>query len=551
MYFSKFKFFTLSISLLTLSISCKQESQDQEHIIIDRDISYMTSGGEIHPLQANMDIRHYTLDLDVDIENQSISGSNTIEVILEQPSDSLLFDLVHFLKVDRITVNDESKDFFQKHDYIYIVDNNSFSAGKQTVKIEYGGKPPVAVKPPWDGGFTWTEDKSGNPWVVINCQGEGGKVYFPCKDHPSDEPNEGVDIIITVPDGLKVASFGLLQSETKKENNKTRFHWKTNYTISNYCVIFNVANYHVAKRMYTTIEGNQVPMEFYILEEDKENANRVFDIRERDTQILEKYLGEYPWVNEKIGIVQVSNPGMEHQTMVTFGDPFEFKVLYGQPYSANLYHEFGHEWFANKVTNSDWAHMWIQEGIDTYLESFFFKEYGGEKAYDSIISVFKNRVKNEQALVLGDHVKEADTYTSDLYFKGAFFMHSLKTIMGDELFFTTLKELANNSKYTYDNTVTTDDVELLFSTRSGKNLKPFFDFYLRTTNKVNISIKKTDNEKYSITSSNAPIALPIELTTSNDTIPILLEKNKPIVVESKTEPVLDADKNYLVDITIN
>ena len=429
----------------------------------DRDISYMTSGGAIHPLQANMDILHYALTLDVHIEDQSIDGNATIDVLLEKPTDSILFDLVHLLKVKKVMVNGTPKNFVQKKDCIYITDANSFEAGKQRISIDYGGKPPIAIKPPWDGGFTWTQDKSGNPWVAINCQGEGGKVYFPCKDHPSDEPNEGVDLFVTVPEGLKVASFGVLQSETKKPNNRTQFHWKTDYPISNYCVVFNIANYHIQRRSYTTIDHHEVPMVFYVLEEDKAHADTVLDIRTRDTHILEKYLGEYPWINDKIGIAQVPNPGMEHQTMVTFGDAFEFKNVHGQPYSANLYHEFGHEWFANKVTNSDWAHMWIQEGIDTYIESLLFKELGGEKAYDSIIQKFKSRIKNEQALVLGDHITEADTYTSDIYFKGALFMHSLKTVIGDEVFFKTLKELATNPQYTYDNTVTTDDVEQLFS----------------------------------------------------------------------------------------
>lgn len=541
---SNSKLFFLVLSVFFAIQSCKKEKE------VNRDISYMTSGGEIHPLQANMDIRHYTINLDVDIENESIEGSNTIDVILQQPTDSLLFDLVNFLKVEKITVNRETKNFYQKDDYIYIVDSKTFQSGKQTIKIEYGGKPPVAVKPPWDGGFTWTQDKRGNPWVVINCQGEGGKVYFPCKDHPSDEPNDGVDLYITVPEDLTVASFGVLQSDKKIGDNKRQFHWKTNYTISNYCVVFNVAKYHVAKRMYTTIDNNQVPMEFYILEEDKEHADKVLDIRERDTRILEKYLGEYPWINEKIGIAQVSNPGMEHQTMVTFGDPFTFKILYGEPYSANLYHEFGHEWFANKVTNSDWAHMWIQEGIDTYIESFFFKEVGGEQAYDSIINVFKKRIKNEQALVLGDHVNEADTYTSDLYFKGAFFMHSLKTVIGDDVFFATLKELATDPNYTYDNTVTTADVEHLFSKRSGQNLKPFFDFYLRTTDKIKINIEKIDEESYTISSSNAPLPLHMQITTSLGIQNIMLEKNIPITITSKTAPILDASNNYLVDLEL-
>lgn len=510
----------------------------------DRDISYMTSGGKLHPLQANMDVRHYTLSLDVDIKNQSIEGSLIADVILEKETDSLLFDLVHLLKVEKVTVNDIPTSFFQKKDFLYIVNKDNFNSGKQSIGIVYGGKPPVAVKPPWDGGFTWTTDKSGNPWVAINCQGEGGKIYFPSKDHPSDEPNEGVDLYITVPNGLKVASFGLLQSEIRKDNGRTQFHWKTNYTISNYCVVFNIANYYVAKRDYTTIEGNVVPMEFYILEEDKEHANEVLDIRERDTRVLEKYLGEYPWAKEKIGIAQVPNPGMEHQTMVTFGDPFVFKKLYGQPYNSNLYHEFGHEWFANKVTNNDWANMWIQEGIDTYTESFFFREFGGEKAYDSIIARFKNRIKNKQPIVIGYEATEAEIYTGDIYSKGAFFMHSLKTVIGDTLFFKTLKELATDPKYTYDNTVSTDDVEKLFSKRANTDLKPFFDFYLRTTDRLNVIIKEAKNGTYIIESNNAPVPLPIEITTSEGSIKRILQKGRPIEISSKTLPTTDVEKNY-------
>jgi aminopeptidase N len=536
MKYSRFRFLFI---LLLFSLNSKAQN---------RDISYMTSGGAIHPLQANMDIRHYTLDLDVDIEKQSIDGTATIDVLLDKPADSLLFDLVHLLKVKKVMVNGKPKNFFQKKDFIYITDANTFKAGTQSISIAYGGKPPVAIRPPWDGGFTWTKDKSGNPWVAINCQGEGGKIYFPCKDHPSDEPNEGVDLFITVPEGLKVASFGVLQSETKKATNKTEFHWKTNYTISNYCVVFNIANYHVEKRNYTTIDNHEVPIVFYVLEEDKAHADAVLDIRTRDTHILEKYLGEYPWINDKIGIAQVPNPGMEHQTMVTFGDPFVFKKIHGEPYSANLYHEFGHEWFANKVTNSDWAHMWIQEGIDTYIESFFFKEVGGEKAYDSIINTFKSRIKNEQALVLGDHVNEADTYTSDLYFKGAFFMHSLKTVIGDDVFFATLKELATNPIYTYDNTVTTEDVEQLFSSRSKTNLKPLFDFYLRTTEKIAIEIHKTTADHYTITSVNVPMPIPIEVTTSSGIKTVVLEQDKPITIINNTVPLVDGRGDYLTKV---
>ncbi len=516
----------------------------------DRDISYMSSGGKLKPLQANMDIRHYTLALDVDIPNQAINGYCEIELVLSQPTDTILFDLVHLLTVKNIQVENKRTNFYQQADYIYIVDRAGFKAGRHKIKIEYGGIPPVAVRPPWKGGFSWKVDGKGNPWVVINCQLEGAKIYFPCKDHPGDEPNEGADLIITVPKGLTVAGPGLLQSVKNKKNKQT-FHWKTNYTISNYCILFDIGKYDIVKRTYQTIEGNNVPMVFYVLEEDKGMAEKILDMRERDTRILEKYFGEYPWAKEKIGIAQVPNPGMEHQTMITYGDKsgkFIFSKVGTEDYSANLFHEFAHEWFANKVTNKDWAHMWIQEGITTYSEALFCREAAGERGYDSMMVRIKNGIRNEKPLVQGDEVNSADSYTGDIYTKGAFFMHTLRYILGDTVFFKTLRQLATEPQFTYDNFVTTDDVEKLFSKQSGKNLKPLFDFYLRTTSKLEIKIKQTGFQKYTMTVPNLPMNLPIDILTDNGVRHIIL-KEKEYVINSQTMPVVDVKGFYLKTVT--
>ena len=198
--------------LFFLALLCSGNSFSQ-----NRDISYMTSGGKLNPLQAIMDIRHYTLNLNVDPINKTIKGNVEIILNLSKPTDTLLIDLVHLMLVEKIKVNNGPVAFSQKDDKIYITSSAGFKQGQQKINIEYGGEPPVAVKPPWDGGFTWTKDSNGNPWIVINCQGEGGKLYFPCKDHPSDEPNEGVDLNITVPSDLVVAGPGLLQKIITKK----------------------------------------------------------------------------------------------------------------------------------------------------------------------------------------------------------------------------------------------------------------------------------------------------------------------------------------------
>ncbi len=516
----------------------------------DRDISYMSSGGKLNPLQANMDIRHYTLSLDVDIANESIAGYVMIDFNLQQSMDTVLFDLVHFLNVTKISSGKKSKTFFRERDFIYIVDAHGFKAGRQSIKIEYNGKPPVAVNPPWKGGFSWKTDSTGNPWVSINCQSEGAKVYFPCKDHPSDEPNEGVDMFITVPKGLTVAGPGLLQSVSTKKNKQT-FHWKTNYTISNYCIVFDIGKYVVVKRNYTTIDGNKVPMEFYVLEEDKSYAQKVLDLRERDTRILEKYFGEYPWVKEKIGIAEVPNSGMEHQTMITFGEKsvnFKTQKVGNMDYNGNLFHEFAHEWFANKVTNKDWSQMWIQEGIATYAEALFCREASGERGYDSMIVKFKTRIKNKTPVVQGDEINSDKAYVGDIYPKGAFFMNTLRYVLGDALFFPTLKKLATDPKYTYDNFVTTDDVEKLFSSESGKDLKPLFDFYLRTTKKLEIVIKQTGFHEYSVRSTNLPMPLYIEILTNTGIQKITLSDKEERIISNYT-PVVDPNGYYLKTFT--
>ena len=515
-----------------------------------RDLSYLTTGGKLHPLQAIMDIRHYTIVIDVDIANKSIKGSTEVSLNLSKKTDSLLLDLIHLYTVTKVKVNNKAVAFTQQDDQVLMTSPTGFAIGNQKVLIEYNGIPPVAIKPPWDGGFTWSKDSNGNDWISINIQAEGGKMYFPCKDHPSDEPNEGADLKITVPKHLVVAGPGLLQSVTTK-NNKSTYYWKTKYTISNYCILFNIGKYKVAKDEYTTILGNKVPIEYYVLEVDTAQAKRVIAVKKRDSKILEKYFGEYPWAKEKIGIAEVPNSGMEHQTMITFDNKFSYKLVGGQEYSDNLFHEYAHEWWANKVTNKDWGHMWIQEGIGTYAEALAMLELGGESAYDEMIAAHRRGSRNRNPIVpASEEVSENEVYAGgDIYGKGSFFMHSLRYVIGDAIFFPTLKKLATDPQSTYDNFVTTTDVEKLFSSAAGQDLKPFFDFYLRTTNLLDITIKEVGFHKYQIKVNNSFMPLPLEITTNGQTNRMVIAKDV-ITVNSTSPPQVDAKGFYLKKVTI-
>lgn len=503
----------------------------------------LTNGGKLDPRQAIMDIRHYTIALDVNFDQHSIDGYTIIDFIMAKPTKQLLFNLLDSLNVSKVLVNNKAEQFEYKDNKITIDLTKELPAGRASVKVLYGGKPHVARRPPWDDGFIWSHDSAGHPWMGVTEEGAGGKLYFPCKDHPSDESNEGVDMIITVPKDLVVAGPGLLQSVIKNGPRAT-YHWKTNYTINNYSIVFTVGDFVDVTRKYTTVNGNIVPIHFYVLKEHEGKAAHHLDIFEKTIHEQEKYFGEYPWAKEKIGIVEAPYLGMEHQTMNGYGNNFRYIKVGGEDYDELMHHEFGHEWWGNKVTAKDWADYWIHEGICTFGDALYIREFDGEAAYIKHFQQVSFHFENKLPIVQHPDMDEESAYIGDIYDKGAFFMHTLRYVMGDSLFFPALKKFVTSPKYTYDNLVSTDDVEQFFTQQAGRNLKPLFNMYLRTTDKLEIDVKQTRLNRYEVRLQNISIPLPVDITTATGTKRIMLDE-KGVTIESSTPPVIDPNTFYL------
>ncbi len=510
--------------------------------------SAFTSGGKLKPEQAIMDVRHYNIALSMDIAKKSISGYAIINFYLSQPTNTLLFDLLDSFTVKNVFVNGKKNAFEYHNNLITIHLASSLSAGKSSVKVEYNGKPHVAIRPPWDDGFIWATDSSGNPWIAITAEAAGGKLYFPCKDHPSDEPDDGVDMFITVPKGLVVAGPGLLQKVTTKNSTST-YHWKTIYNINNYSILFNIGKYKVVSRTYTTISGNHVPMEFYVLEEHADKAAHQLELLEMGAHIEEKYFGEYPWAKEKIAIAETPHLGMEHQTMNAYGNKFRYEKIGGMDYDWLMHHEFGHEWWGNKITAKDWADYWIHEGICSFGDALYIRDMAGEQAYINHFQMVALGIKNDKPIVSGKDLDEETAYIGDIYSKGAFFMHTLRYVLGDSIFFPALKQFATDPRYTYNNLVSTDDIQQFFSKASGTDLKPLFDLYLRTTEKLEVKVLQIKKDKYLVKLLNIDMPLPLDIVTDNGTkrIPII---KKGVEITSNSLPQIDPDMYYLKKLII-
>src|SRR3569833_2884441 len=240
--------------------------------------------------------------------------------------------------------------------------------------------------------------------------------------------------------------------------------------------------------------------------------------------------------------------GMEHQTMVAYGNKFRYTKIGGEDYDWLMHHEFGHEWWGNKVTAKDWADYLIHEVICSFGDALYTKEFAGEDAYNKIFQHSVLTFENKLPIVQHPDIDEEAAYIGDIFSKGAFFMHTLRYVMGDTLFFSTLKKFVTSPQYTYDNLVNTDDVEQFFTKESGRDLKPLFDLYLRTINKLDIHVQALPGNKYLVQTQNINIPLPLDITADCKTKRLEVD-NKGVKIDSKTLPAIDPEVFYLKKVT--
>jgi len=512
---------------------------------------FYASGGQLSKNQAQYDVIYYQLNLEVNFDKKSIAGYT--RVLLKPLAGGLNhieMDLIDNYKVSRVLLDKENAvSYNHQNDKIFIeLNGNPLSGSLLDLKIFYHGQPPIAIKPPWIGGFNWSKDSLGNDWVGLSCQGEGAKIWFPCKDHQSDKP-DSASINITVPDDYFCASNGSLRKVTTLRKGFKTYQWFTQYPISNYNVNVSIGKYEQVENQYVTEQRKRMPVTYYVLPYHMDEADRLVNMAIDMLQTYRKFYGEYPFVKEKFGLVDTDYLGMEHQTINAYGNNFDFTTIDGFEFDNLMLHEMGHEWWGNKVTAKDLADMWIQEGICTYGEALYLQDKLGEPAYHEKMEKIRNIIKNKIPVIVKRNANSHESYHPDIYYKGAYLMHSLRYIMGDPTFFKTLKEFATSPKYTYSNLVNTDDFIELVVQRTNSDIGKFVEYFLYTIKLPEVFIEQVSDQHYQVSIPNIDFQLPMNVQTESESKTILLGET-PVNIISASQPVVDEKNWYLKNIRV-
>ncbi len=451
------------------------------------------TGGSLMPEQACYDVRYYDLALFVNPADSSIDGSVQINADIVHPIDWLVVDLDTLLKIHKIVKLDiageeNQTSYHRKVGKIWIYLGRTHQPGESVrVKIYYGGKPRVAPRPPWDGGFTWARTASGSPWIATTCEGEGPDIWWPCKDHVSDEP-DSMGIHIRVPEPLVCASNGRLRSVEKHPDHTTTYHWFVSTPINNYDVALNIAPYKLIKKTYKSVTGEKFPVMFWVLPEDYEKGQAFMPEILKHLRFFEELLGPYPFRADKYGVVQTPHLGMEHQTIIAYGANFNNSAMTRKDwgFDALHHHELSHEWWGNMVTNADWKDMWLHEGFASYMQALYLEKIGGKKAYHDYLNSIRHSFTERYAIAPRESQTGKQIYRAPIYMKGAWVLHTLRYLIGDAAFFKALRRMAYPDPAMEKITdgrqtrfATTDDFLQIAEQASGQPLDWFFEVYLR------------------------------------------------------------------------
>ncbi|MGB2870188.1 MAG: M1 family metallopeptidase, partial [Bacteroidota bacterium] len=382
--------------------SCILGAQERKATVFTR---ADTLRGMLTPVRTCYDVLFEHLDVKIDPARKFVGGSNTITFRAAEDFSVMQVDLFANMNVDSLVVdNTMTAQYERELGAVFVKIPRTLQKGTlHDLAFYYSGSPQEAKNPPWSGGFSWTTDKQGNPWVVVTCQGTGASLWWPNKDHQSDEPDSML-ISVTVPPGLEDVSNGKLRSRVVYPNGWTKFDWFVSNPINNYCVTVNVGKY---AHFGDTFKGEEqeYTLDYYVLPENLEKAKVQFQQVKPMLKCYEKYFGPYAFANDGYKLIECPHNGMEHQSAVAYGN------LYLQGYRGRTWapvglkfdfiiiHESAHEWWGNSLTAADIADMWIHESFGAYAEALYIECLHGRKESLEYINGKKSNVQNDAPII--------------------------------------------------------------------------------------------------------------------------------------------------------
>lgn len=516
--------------------------------------------GQLTPLRTCYDVTYYHLDFDINIPKRSIAGSNLIKFKTIQDFNRIQIDLFDNMAIDKILYRGKQLKYTREFNAVFIDFPTQIKANTlDSILVYFSGTPHQANRAPWDGGFDWKKDSNNKPWVASANQGIGASLWWPNKDHQSDEP-DSVLISVTVPKELMNVSNGRLRNTESIGKKKTKFNWFVSNPINNYNIAINIGDYVHFQDSFNGEKG-KLDIDYYVLRENIERAKPHFEANVKPMlKAFEYWFGPYPFYEDSFKLIETSHLGMEHQSGIAYGNRFLNGYLgrdgsgtgWGLKWDFIIIHEAGHEWFGNNITASDIADMWIHESFTNYSEALYIDYYFGKKAGQEYIHGNRRAIQNKTPIQGQYHVNNEGS--GDMYNKGGVLHNMIRTIIADDdKWRSILRGL--NAKF-YHQQVDYDDIVNFINQESGLNFNSIFEQYVKTTLIPVLCISETKDGKVQTKWKNTVknFEMPVYIGTADNNLKAIniTNNDQTLNIHNLTKENIKIDTfNYYIDIQKN
>lgn len=432
--------------------------------------------GSLNEFRNVYDVKYYNLHLRIIPEQRYIAGSNTIHFLVKNDFRRIQLDLFDNLKIDSVIFRGQTLKFKREGNAFFVDFPVTQKKGDlASVKVHYQGNPIVAERAPWDGGFVWERDSLFQPWVGVACEGIGASLWWPNKDHLSDEP-DSMQISLEVPKGLMAVANGNLRKKSELPDDFVRFDWFVSYPINSYNVTANIADYAHIQDTYENKKGEKLDLDYYVLAYNEAKAREHFKQVHKMLACFEESYGPYPFWKDGYALVETPYWGMEHQGAIAYGNEYQSNEF---GFDFIIIHESAHEYWGNSVSVKDHAEMWIHEAFTTYAETLYLEcrnDYDTSVAY---LMTQKPKIENQLPIIGPMGVNYSGWEDADMYYKGAWMLHSMRnTLNNSALWHASIKSLYKEFAMSQPDS---EDIIDYMVTKTGYDLEPIFDLFLNYT----------------------------------------------------------------------
>jgi len=422
---------------------------------------------------SGYDVYHYNLEIQFNPSTESVDGHvDMYFTATEDQLQQIAMNLHYQMTIDQLQVDGLDATYSLEYLSDLTVDLNEILnlGDSAVVSIDYHGIP---VQSGPLGALFWSQHL-GETVVASLSEPEGARSWWPCKDVPWDKAT--ARMVWTVPDNWTATGNGLLESISTPEPGLKSYEWIENYPITTYLIAASATNYSHWTDWYVNTQNDSLPLEYYVYPEDLNNSHIDFvDLPDMIGYYSDAF-GDYPFMNEKYGMVAFMFGGaMEHQTLTSMGA--SWINGYGPTFNDWIYaHELAHMWWGDMVTCGTWMDIWMNEGFATYSDALWHRFNEGQQAFlDRMEDFYDEYIGDDPSQGRFPIYDPVEMWGSTVYEKGSWILHMIHYVLGEEDFFDWLASYRNQYEFS---AATSTDLQQTLEDYTGNDWDWFFNEWI-------------------------------------------------------------------------